>query len=333
MPAPRKAKKAKKSAGFPRRDLAAIKPAPGLKVSKKKFSGLDLEAAFTVLLSPKSFYGHKSLVFAGLKGWLLGSHNLVSSRHAIASAVSDRIAKAEKLKPGSGTTMSAFVRVNRKYSPFFEQVYDHIGGMAAIRKALLNAAKMDDSRRLARKQIPHLVAIASILDFHARELASDPKTFGVPNIIKAGSAAHWLMDPDKSKKLGDATIWEYWRAHARALPLLYSASLIQLETGETLLERLLANKLSLKEASPTFELWFSHAKHFSDHVISHLKLRNKKGKKDAPSEKTHKASRFPQMSCVRAEEPPAPLFSDVLKINIADHFAKKKNSEKVVRHA
>lgn len=328
MPPLKPKKVLKRSTGFPKRDPGTFAVAPGLKVSNGKFVGLDIGPAVAILMKPKSeIYGHRNVLFAGFKAWLLDSRSLVASRHSIASAVAERIAKAEKSKAKVAVdAFRALTRFNPKYRGLYERIYNHIGGMAAIRKAIIFESEADQSRSLSRKQIPALVAMATILDFHVRELLSDKEKFGSPSIQKASLAAHLIIGKDVKKK-GRSTAWGYWRDRERAVPFLYGASLVELAPGESILDRLLDNKLSLIQAAPHFEDWFSYSEYFRATVLEQVKLRSRKAGQ-ANRGKRNKLSRFVKIPGVEAKAPKAPFIDDATKAALKVHISEKKPSEK-----
>lgn len=270
-------------------------PANGLKFVKGKFSGVSLKTAPALLISPeKLFYGHKQIVFAGFCAWILGSGDSRISRDAIARETAKIIVAAENSTRLKNVPLRIrFVMYSEaKYEPLFSKIYYPIGGLSALTRAMKNAPDQAKKRKSAEKEIRYLVAMAAVLDFHARNLITPGKLYGKTNIFAAGKVAGILLDDSagslvskrRTKTRSNSSVHEYLNAHRPALAYLYGASLVKFDDDETILDRLLKGRLSYKDVSPETGSskiieWFSYSKYFTESVIAIMHG----GAKDYPS--------------------------------------------------
>jgi hypothetical protein len=263
------------------------KPAVGLKFVKEKFRGINLKTAPALLLSPKkTFYGHKRIIFAGLCAWVVNSADYRGNRDAISLATAKRIIAAEnsqrlKKVPAS---IKYLMQSEARYQPLFKTLYYQIGGLSALTRAYSLADKHAKKRKKAIREIRYLVAVAAILDFHARNLMTEGSPYGYPNIIKAGALAGIIpafptdqQNATFAKKVRKkTTVSEYLKEHRKALAFLYAADRVAFDDGTTILDRLLDGRLkyadvtiATSQGTPSkLEQWFSYAKYFTDKVIA-----------------------------------------------------------------
>jgi hypothetical protein len=287
----------------------AMTPAEGLRIHKGKFVGINLDAAFGVMASPQqSFFGHKSILFHGICAWVKSSRTRSMARKAVAKATARHVAIAEtevgeriaalrgaskgtpagKIGPQRRLAIAAIGHLlalsDEKYRPLYVQIYLQIGGMTAVTDAYKRPAKhhttKTDKKRARPKQesgIRELVKLATILDYHARELSADPEQYGKPSISKAASL--WdssIEDRQKARArglfaLGKAQVNELLAEHRPAFALLYSADRVLVAEGRSLLDCLLETKPSQDVIVPHILEWLSYTKYFSENVLKTMK--------------------------------------------------------------
>jgi hypothetical protein len=305
--------------------------AAGLKIRKGTFHGLDVIEAikFLALVGNKNqstVYGHRIILFAGLKSWLCNSSKPLRTRQAIAAAVAQRIAKSEKSRAWkTNNPRAAIVRFERSMRDFYEMVYEPMGGMAGIRQAYLDAPRLMKQRKASGIGIEVLVAAGSILDFYTREISQNGEGFNVPSIERAGMAALWLLNPDELRTKSKSMIWKYWAEHSRAMPFLYAASCVELRPGKTMLDGILAGKLTLREAEPHFSRWLGYTKFFTNSVLDKMSWRKS-------SKPKSKSKRFIDLDFIEAATPTLPDRDEKLRERLRQHLRTKSPSQKVVRH-
>jgi len=325
-----------------------LKPASGLWISEGKFRGLKISSIGKVLCtSEEDFRGHKEIIFAAFKAWLLSSLNHKESRHAIAIAVADRIVKVEKSRAGQHVNFrQALKRFDPKYSPLFDRVYDHIGCMAAIRSAIRaeekkNIKKEKDKQAAKKKkkdmsvkniEIPvrHLTATALLWDYHQRALGNNRQIYGHLALTRHGKLAHLIArssaqgtNGSKTKSVTtNAILFRYWNPHWRAVPFFYGAENTKLQDGRSLLELLLNGALTLKTAEPFFADWFGFTQYFLKEIGPRIQLKTKK----VNGEK--KKRKFPTLNGVESKAPPLPELDKASVAMLDRKLKEKKPSER-----
>ncbi len=271
------------------------KPSPCLRFNKKTggFLGLNRKAAIELLAAPEpSFWRHKEIVFEGFKAWVLASEDLRASKHAIIIATANAIVGAEKSKAYRDMVPDAkyVIQQHRRYKPIFSRIYHRIGGTAAL-VAAIRANKKSGGNGKTGKHKAHpttattdvlrMVAIATVWDYHVRHLYDDVgKKYGYPNIEDAAPVVGSLLVI--WEKLGSLEIRKkgvsqshirnsVWPAHRNAIAFLYAADRVVTDEGLTLLELLIAGRLTYRRAKPYIGKWLGYASYFEKVVMSKLK--------------------------------------------------------------
>jgi hypothetical protein len=331
-------------------------PAVGLRIRKGKFKGIDLDAALPVIANPaEAFVGHKAILFKGLCAWVKRSRNGVAARKAIAKETGRQIAMAEtemaqklsallsrkankkgvsasqKRKIATAAAAYLLATTDEKYRPLYVQVYHHIGGMNAVTDAYKGPPKRHATKRSTAYR--YLVAIATILDFHVRELSADPDRYGKPNLLRASKISGVLIKrtgkvggKNSAKQgLGKSQFSDIFAQHKKAFALLYGADRVAVAGEKTLLDCLLQNKPDQKEIVPHMAKWLSHTKYFCSHVLKNVDG-NWESTWSPPAHNSESGKTHATLN-VRAHKPLLPELSQEQIDTIKKAFAEKPMSE------
>jgi hypothetical protein len=301
----KKVKKATKPA-----KAAFIDPRKGLAfTSERNLKGVDLKNAPMLLCCATGSLRQKRIIFAGLIGWILASRDYKFSRHNIRIELAKCIKELER-KHKNPELVGALAEAS------LNLIYRRVGGMAGLLEEIRASENISKKRKLATRQIPYIVAIAHIWDFHVRVLRGQKK-YGFPNLEDAARICHEMVTlqsgkPAKPPK-GDQIRNVHWAEHRAAIAYLFAADCIVLDDGKTFLDLMLSNKLTYKKAKDKLSEWFGYAGYFSAEVLSKSKVQN-----------------IPDLglSTMASIKPPAKTLSEAQVATIKKSFGEQKPSER-----
>lgn len=170
---------------------------------------------------------------------------------------------------------------NPRFQSFYCKIYFPIGGMEQVVGAFKAPKKSRKTKSSKMRSKPrhntgfqNLIKVATVFDYHHRELSSDAHQFGKASIEKASKALSVTAKPKGSKKkmtgLSRGHIQELLKEHRNALALLYGAHYVSVR-DTALLELLLDKPPRLEEVVEHLREWLSYAKYFHAQVLSNAK--------------------------------------------------------------
>ena len=281
---------------------ATFSPARGLQISKSGLAGLNLDVAFSVLLSDQEdCFCHKEILWAGICAWIKRSSNQSSAKKAIAKQTARAVMLAEqqtradfivrgrwagkritkKMTPSKRAALNGIAYtwafVSPEFQSLYQKVYFPIGGMEQIvgafkspKKTKITKTSKERSRPRHTAGLQNLTKVAAVFDHHYRELSSDEKTYGKPSIEKASKALSSIAPPKGSKGkmtgLGRSQVQELLREHRNAFALLYGAQNVVI--GDKTLLHCILRKAPLADVVEHLPEWLSYTRYFWEKVLA-----------------------------------------------------------------
>lgn len=208
---------------------------------------------------------------------------MVAEQQARARFASDARWNGKRVNHTAGNTAALnavafnWAPADPRYQSLFNKVYFPIGGMEQIVRAFKSPKKTHTTNTSKERSKPkrksgfkNLMKIATVFDYHHRELSPQPKKFGVPSIEKACEALSEATKPKgKNEKItgfSRGQIQELLKEHRNALALLYGAHCIPVD-DTSLLDLLLGKALRLDHAIDHMPDWLCYAKYFHQEVL------------------------------------------------------------------
>jgi hypothetical protein len=283
-----------------------LKPALGLRFGNrrdgkdKQFIGISIRKAARELLQPTSkIRGHHDVLLAGLRAWVLRPTAPRYAANQMRIAAAEQIARIEeKLIRRKHTYLTLGVlRYDSRYHELFETLHYPMGGTRGLIRAYeTRQANKEASQRVAR-EIAYLVAVIGKIHQAAKESYRNGRA-----LLSPTSANKLLVEktknnvgqqsatskPDTPYQLGDDQFRKYWKHHARSLALVYAASLLPWPThtdsstpgqaSKTLLDALIASRISFSKISPILSRWFAYAEFVRQSLLEPSKIRKPRTK-------------------------------------------------------
>jgi len=271
-------------------------------VKSGKFIGIDLDAAFDVLLrQDEECFNHKLIVWAGICAWLKSSNSQSAAKKAIAKETARSIVLAEQqaqAKFMSGRTRAGkpvsvgpssrkatalngiahtWAMTDARFQSLYHKVFFPIGGMQQVVGAFSRPKKTRKTKSLKERSKPshhiafrNLMKVATVFDYHHRVLSADASQFGKPSIDKASKALRTVANAKGAKGtltgFSRSQIQDLLKEHRSAIALLYGAHCVRVD-GTTLLELLVAKTPRLDVIAQHLPKLLSYGKYFREQVL------------------------------------------------------------------
>jgi hypothetical protein len=250
----------------------------GWSIKKEKFMLSPARVATVLTGDQKTFYGHRQLLFTGFC-WGLVTRNRSSTHDRVLAKAAELIA----FDQDSWIERSLDGRTNelpKRFIPLLKRAYLPLGGLVGLVSIFERSSSFGEELKIAAPHVRYVVEMATI----AHYLTTVCNPVINPTVERLGKIAASLPMTEPSGKregasLGSRQVWKKWSLYKPAIPLLYAARLTELKDGTKLLDRILADDVTLRVVSNSMESWFGMARYLTEEVFEphFTKRRNSKG--------------------------------------------------------
>jgi len=222
-----------------------------------------------------SYEGHKAILFAGLCTWTACPHKRDGLRqHGMLLVGIEQLRRAEELGRQAAFDGGAMIgdmigRLSSIGPDFYSDFYYPIGGIAQI---LRSTTPGNFKRSLERRsgEMPTLIAMMQIFDFHAKHLAGDERYYRASlgkgselvEVVYRGAGKPGGVNRDNADKR--------WKNLYRTTALSYAASTIQLDEQRSLLDTIREGKASYEVHGRLLPHWLARARYAADAILAGL---------------------------------------------------------------
>jgi len=245
----------------------------------KMFGEFDPRQALRILsLQNEEFFGQRVNSFAGFCAWVISPTDQFLIRDAMLLKADEEYERLLYKRSSSNrfgklpsrTLREIAVRKKESYRGFFENIY------APSRIPRWQLSKSSHGRFIEdyydrEVSIPYVLKLMAILHYVAVALPSTD--FLRPSITRGAQVFSKLssMGFDIAQRLKAHAIALHWNESRASAAFLYAAHLVKVTPDETLLDLILARKLTYRQAKPHLQKWFECANGLIEKVLVHVK--------------------------------------------------------------
>lgn len=229
-----------------------------------------------LLISDESSYeGHKAILFHGLCTWVACPHNRDGLRmHGMLLAGIEYLRRAEEMGRSAALGGSAMVadmlgRLSVIGADFYSDFYYPIGGIAQI---VRSTTPGNFRRSLERRsgEIPTVIAMMQIFDFHAKHLGDGKRFYGASlgKGIKLQDEVHRAAKTPGGVNADNAD--KRWKTLYPSAALSYAASTILIDATRSLLDVIRLGEASYEVHGHLLQHWLARARYAADTILAGL---------------------------------------------------------------